>query len=160
VQSREGKSYLIRQILIEADRENIHLDTIEREMLEFSEAENTPPNWVELNAEFDRDYNQAEYEEKIASLIRNRIAGLKAIHSTDLDQWHDAVVALAGEDHYLLVMIGMAQSRIRRSRSHTGRPPHDRLKLILTAAGIVIALLIGMSIADHFGLLAYWPRRN
>lgn len=56
MQPTEAKAHLIRQILIEAGRENIPLTAIERQMLEFSETENTPPNWQQLNAEFDRGY--------------------------------------------------------------------------------------------------------
>jgi hypothetical protein len=138
----EAKAWLIDQILIEADRENIPLDTIERQMLEFAETLKTPSNWVELNATFDRDYNQGEYEAKIANIIRNRLAGLRAIDSPDLDTWREAVSALAGEDHYLLVLIGVANSKIRRVNPRTGRPPYDRLKLILTAAGLVA--IVGM----------------
>ena len=145
--TRSAKEFLIGQILIEADRENVPLSGLERQMLEFSESEKTPSNIAEFNAEFEREYDSVEYEEKIASLIRNRIANLRAIHSPELDQWNEAVSTLAGEDHYLLVMIEMGQSRFH-SPVHSGRPPHDRLVLFLTAAGIVALLtLIGFIIA-------------
>ena len=140
----EAKASLIHQILIQADRENIPLSAVEREMLEFSETENTPPNWRRLNAEFDCDYDQDAYEEKIASLIRNRLAGLKSIDSPELDQWHKAVAALAEEDHYLQVMIDRAEHPSHRIQTGTGRPPHDRLKLVATAAAFVIAVMITM----------------
>ena len=154
VQSHEAKAYLIDQILIEADREKIHLSEVERKMLEFSEAESTPPNFEELNTEFEREYDSDEYEAKIAGLIRNRVAGLRAIHSPDADRWDDAVATLAEEDHYLLVMIRMAESRFPRRRYSTGRPPYDRLKLFATA---VLAIAIGMalmSLLRHFGVIS------
>ena len=144
MQSTEAKAHLIRQILIQADRENIALSTVERQMLEFSETENTPPNWQQLNAEFDRDYDQDAYEEKIASLIRNRLAGLRAIDSPELNQWHEAVAALAEEDHYLQTMIGRAEHPSHRILTSTSRPPYDRLKLVATAAVFVIAMMIAM----------------
>lgn len=140
----EAKAYLIRQILIQADRENIPLSAVERQMLEFSETDPPPPNWQQLNAEFDRDYDQDVYEEKVASLIRNRLAGLKAINSPELDQWREAVAALAEEDHYLQVMIDRAEHPGHRVQTSTGRPPHDRLKLVATAAAIVIVAMIAM----------------
>jgi hypothetical protein len=162
VQPSEAKAFLISQILIEADRENISLDDIERQMLEFSEAENTPPNWQELNAEFDRDYDQDKYEEKIASLIRNRLVGLKAtispeLASLELDQWHEAIAALAEENHYLQIMIDIAEHPSHRRLGRTDRPPHDRLMLIATAAAIVIAFMIAAVIANHFGFV--WPSK-
>jgi hypothetical protein len=140
----EAKASLIHQILIQADRENIPLSAVEREMLEFSEAENTPPNWQQLNAEFDRDYDQDIYEEKMASLICNRLADLKSIDSLELDQWHKAVAALAEEDHYLQVMIARAEHPGHRIQINTSRPPHDRLKLVATAAAFVIAVMIAI----------------
>ena len=156
MQSTEAKAHLIRQILIQADRENIALSTVERQMLEFSEAENAPPNWQELNAEFDRDYDQDEYEEKIASLIRNHLAGLKAINSPELVQWHQAVGALAEEDHYLQVMLDRAEHPSHRLPTRFARPPHDRLKLVATATVIVIALMIAMLL----GFLKWHARRG
>jgi hypothetical protein len=140
----KAKAHLIRQILIEADRENIPISAVEHQMLEFSETENTPPNWQQLNAELDRDYDLDAYEEKIASLIRNRHADLKAIDSPELAQWYEAVAALAEEDHYLQVMLDRAEHPGHRIQTSTGRPPHDRLKLVSTAAAIVIAAMIAM----------------
>ena len=113
-------------------------------MLKFSETENTPPNWQQLNAEFDRDYDQDVYEEKIVSLIRNRLAGLKTIDSPELDQWYEAVVVLAEGDHYLQVMLDRAEHPDHRLPTSIGRPSHDRLKLVATAAVFVIAAMIAI----------------
>jgi hypothetical protein len=146
VHSREAKAYLIRQILAEADRENIPLSEIERKMLEYSETENTPPDLEEVNAEFDRDYDQSEYEQKIGSLVRNLLARLKSESGAELDRWNQALLTLSSEDHYLLVLINMP-SGTRAS----GRPPYDFLKLCLTAAVIVAIGMILMVIADHLG---------
>ncbi len=140
----EAKAHLIRQILIQADRENIPLSAVERQMLEFSEAENIPPHWRQLNAEFDRDYDQDIYEEKIAGLIRNRLPDLKAIDSPELAQWYEAVVVLAEEDHYLQVMIDRAEHPSHRIQTSTGRPSYDRLKLVATAAVFIIAAMIAI----------------
>lgn len=152
--SREAKAYLIRQILAEADRENIHLSEIERQMLEYSETENTPPDLEEMNAEFDRDYDQSEYEAKITSLIRNRLAGLKAIHTHDLQQWHEAVSILAGEDHYLLVMIDLADTRPMVRTLGTQSRLLDRVKLVATA---VVVIAVGMAIMVLLNLLGFHP---
>jgi hypothetical protein len=133
--TRQAKDFLIDQILLEADREGVYLSTVERGMLEYSETENTPPNLGELNAEFDRDYDQREYEEKIASLIRNLLTN--AGSKTELGRWERAVHALSNEDHYLLVMIAATRS-LRKS----GRPRYDHVKLIATAViAIAFALM-------------------
>jgi hypothetical protein len=152
--TRLAKEFLIGQILFEADRENVPLSELERRMLEFSEVEKTPPNFAELNAEFESECDSAAYEEKIASLIRNRVAGLRSINNPDLGQWNEAVTTLAEEDHYLLVLIDMAKSSSRR-RTSNGRPPYDRLKLIATAAAIIIGLMIIRVIAGSLGILSH-----
>ena len=144
VTARKAKDWLIDRILIEADREGISLSAVERQMLEFSETENTPPNWQQLNAEFDRDYDQEAYEEKIACLIRHRIAGLRAVRGPELDQWHEAVAAITDGDHYIQVMLDRAEHPGSRIQGSTRRPPYDRLKLVATAAAIVIVLMVAM----------------
>ena len=69
--SREAKEFLVSEIVAEAQRENVSLSEIERKMLYFSEAAWTLPDAMEVNDQFDRDYDQAKYEKKIARLIRN-----------------------------------------------------------------------------------------
>jgi hypothetical protein len=146
--SRDAKAYLIQQILAEADREGIHLSEIEQKMLEYSETENTPPGLDEVNAEFDRDYDQSEYEARIASLVRNLLARLRAEDSPEPDRWSQAVQTLGNQDHYLLVMINMAPGN-----GTSGRPAYDFPKLCLTAAVIVAVGMVLFALADHFGLI-------
>jgi hypothetical protein len=43
---------------------------------------------------------------------------------------------MAGEDHYLLVMIAAANTEA------SARPKYDRLKLFATAAAIIIGLMV------------------
>jgi hypothetical protein len=158
--TRSAKKFLIGQIMIEAANENVPLSELEHRMLEFSEAEKTPRNFAELNAEFENEYDTAEYEEKIASLIRNRVAGLHAIDSPELDQWNDAVITLSEEDHYLLVMIGQAQPRLTGklltkigvAPPERKRPPFDRLKLFLTAIVVVVLGFALMALLQRLGL--------
>ena len=67
---REAKDYLAGRIAAEAKREQIPLSEIERNMLYFSETDWTLPGMLEINSEFERDYDDNEYERKIAGLIR------------------------------------------------------------------------------------------
>ena len=57
---REAKEYLAERIVSEAVREGVPLSEIERKMLYFSETDWTLPNILEINAEFERDYDQNE----------------------------------------------------------------------------------------------------
>lgn len=67
--AREAKEFLISRLVAEAQRENVSLSEIERKMLYFSETAWTLPDIMEVNNEFDREYDQAEYENKISRLI-------------------------------------------------------------------------------------------
>ena len=137
----EAKVWLIDQILLEADRENVVLDEFEKRMLEFSETNKTPSDFAELNTAFAVDHEDVEYEEKIADLVRNRLHDLCAINSPDIERWQKAVAMLSEDDHYLSVMINMAE---RKRSTISRRRPHDRLKLILTAAAIAILVFVAI----------------
>ena len=65
---REAKEFLISELVAEAQRENVPLSEVERKMLYFTESGWTLPDMMKVSEDFDRDYDQAEYERKIAKL--------------------------------------------------------------------------------------------
>ena len=132
---REAKEFLVARIVEEANREGIPLSEVERKMLYFSETGWTLPNMMEVNEEFDRNYDQDDYERKIAGLISNFEKRTRAENKQEWDTWTRAVRTLSEEDHYLLVMMNLPTGA-------TGvRPPGDILKLILTAVAVAAILL-------------------
>ena len=66
---REALDFLADRIAAEAKRENISLSDLERKILYFSETSWTLPEMTSVSASFDQNYDQDEYERKIASLI-------------------------------------------------------------------------------------------
>ena len=66
---RQAKEFLISEIIAEAQRENVALSDVERKMLYFTETGWTLPDIMNVNEDFDREYNQDEYERKIANLL-------------------------------------------------------------------------------------------
>lgn len=129
---REAKEYLIARILAQAKRDGVTLSEIEQKMLYFSESGWTLPDMTEVSAEFDREYDQDSYEEKIAQVIRN----LRASQDDSAGEaWLNAVSLISREDHYLVVLINAAQET-----SPASRPPGDMRRLIFTAAAVVVAL--------------------
>jgi hypothetical protein len=64
---REAKEFLISRIVEEAQRENIPLSEIERKMLYFTESGWTLPDIMKVNDDFDREYDQDEYEQPFHS---------------------------------------------------------------------------------------------
>ncbi len=99
-------------------------------MLYFSETAWTLPDMEEVNEEFDRNYDQGEFERKIAGIVRNTQGA--APDKGAARNWDQAVRVLRTEDHYLLVLIDSAG---------TVRPRGDFIKLVLTALVIVGAFL-------------------
>jgi hypothetical protein len=108
--AREAKEFLVARIVEEAKRENVAFSEIEQKMLYFSEADWTLPDIMQVNEEFDRDYDQDEYEKKVARLVANATEHDRKESREQNDAWCDAVNQLKKEDHYILVMIDLAMA--------------------------------------------------
>jgi hypothetical protein len=128
---RKAKEFLVSRIVEAANRENVSLSEVERKMLYFSETDWSLPDIMQVNEEFERDYDQDDYEKKIRDLVRNA-AKHDRKESTDLyDSWLEAIALLQKGDHYILVMIQAADLR----------PRGDQLKLLIAGLGVVAAVL-------------------
>jgi hypothetical protein len=103
--ARNAKEFLVSRITAEAEREDVPLSETERKMLYFSETAWTLPDIADVSDAFDRDYDQAKYEEKIGALVRNFRADSRKNNRSDFDAWANAVRKLGREDHYILVLI-------------------------------------------------------
>ena len=55
--AQEAKEYLIAQIVEEAQRENVELSELERKMLYFTESQETLPDILEVNDQFEQEYD-------------------------------------------------------------------------------------------------------
>ena len=150
--AREAKEFLISRIIEEAQRENVPLSEVERKMLYFSESGWTLPDMTTVYEDFDREYDQNKYEKKIAKLIRKAAKRDRKESSDEYDVWWAAVRVLRREDHYILVMIGIAGLR----------PAGDQLRLFGTALFIVTCLLlvIFLSAKYQIDLPRYLPSRD
>ena len=78
------------------------------------------PNILEVNAEFERDYDNDEYEPKIAGLVRQIDKRNETSGGDDQAKWDEAVVKLAEGDHYLLVLIALGRSSRASRRGSRG----------------------------------------
>lgn len=134
---RAAKEFLIHCIVEEAQREGTPLSDIERDMLYFSETCWTLPNILEMNEAFERQYNSADYERKIAQIIHNFKTRAASDDPATLETWNNSVHALESEDHYILVMIGIAAGRMRPLPTQTSGP---RRALKLLAVGIIAGI--------------------
>lgn len=142
---RDAKEYLIQRIEAEAKSEGVPLSEVERKMLYFTETGWTLPDIMEVNAEFERDYDNDEYEQKVLNLAQAIERHNKGKGGADQATWDDAVVKLSEGDHYLLVLINPRLV----GKPSTKRPPGDLLKLVLTAVGVVAIIFVAMVLLNR-----------
>ncbi len=112
-------------------------------MLYFSETGWTLPDIAAVADEFDAHYNQPEYEERIAGLIRNARKRAREVGREESAAWLDAIRTLEKGDHYLLVMI---------DRAGRVRPRFDLLKLLATAFAVSVAGVSLLYLARRLGM--------
>jgi len=150
---KQALDYVAGRIAAEAKREGSPLSDVERKMLYFSETDWTLPDMAKVSAEFDRDYNQDEYEQKVVGLIGKITAHHHGNNLNEEENWDEAVARLSEGDHYVLVLVNLGRSNgsgfLPTVDPPAVRPPHDRLKLLLTA----VAVIIGFAV---FGALGNW----
>jgi hypothetical protein len=146
--AREAKEFLVSRIVSEAQRENVPLSEVERKMLYFSETGWTLPDIMTINEAFELEYDQDEYERKVARLAVGASRRARKESREEYDDWLAAIRLLRKGDHYILVMIDFVGLR----------PRFDQLKLL--GAGVAIAALLvffefwGMSLSKKYGIEA------
>jgi hypothetical protein len=101
----EAKDYLAGRIAAEAERDGIPLTDVERKMLYFTETGWTLPDMKQVSSEFDRDYDQGEYEQKIGGLVSKIQSRLRDQGESEGENWDRAIMKLSRGDHYLLVLV-------------------------------------------------------
>jgi hypothetical protein len=139
---REAKEFLISQIVEEAQRDAIPLSEVERKMLYFTESGWTLPDITKVNEDFDREYDQEEYEHKIAKLVTKADKRIRKGAPDDYDRWWAAIRFLGREDHYILVMIRLAGLR----------PRGDQLRLLASGVGIVTVFLVAIFLSIKYDI--------
>lgn len=139
---REAKEFLISEIVAEAQRENVRLSEVEQKMLYFTESGWTLPDIMKVSEDFDREYDQGEYEQKIAKLVKNADRRIRKGSREGCDRWWAAIRYLGQEDHYILVMIRLAGLR----------PRGDQLRLLATGLAIVTFILVWIFLSIKYNI--------
>ncbi len=109
-------------------------------MLHFTETSPTLPDILQVNEQFEREYDSDEFEVKIAGLLKRARHRDRELLATGDGQWNDAIAALKDEDHYILVIAYAAFPDYRK----TLRPTHrirDYVLYVLIALGLVGAVI-------------------
>ena len=94
----KAKRFLVNRIVDQAKRDNVPLTEIEIAMLGFAKTSASPKE-LDAAAVFEREYDDAKFEAKIAKLVRDvreldKKAGREAI-------WEQSLDSLADDDIYL-----------------------------------------------------------
>src|SRR5271168_2275357 len=149
--AQEAKEYLIAQVVEEAQRENVALSEVERKMLYFTESEETLPDILDVNEQFESEYDDAEYEAKISYLLRIARKRVGNESPDSAQQWTRAERDFRREDHYLGVMVG---------NSH--RPVGGFWKVAIWSTAITAAILAAIilwSDLDEKHMIPAWVGR-
>ncbi len=130
--SKEAKDFLVGQTAQQAAIEGVPLSDLEKRMMYFTEFDGSCENPVQLNEEFEAQYDTAEYEAKIAGLLRNAYKRIKLEGAPTKHQWDAAIEKLSEGDHYILVLW--------RASPKSEHPTRDFL--IYVGIGILVLFLI------------------
>ncbi len=102
---QSAKQFLLLCLVDQAHRDGVPLTDIEKRMFLFSETDGET-DW-EANRHFEAEYNDTEYEAKIAKLLHDSYT--RADNSVEnLSAWRIALGAVRNLDFYGLVMIDQA----------------------------------------------------
>jgi hypothetical protein len=137
--TKQAKDFLVQQTTEQAALENISLSDIEKKMMYFTESDAAScDNPVELNEQFEAQYDTAEYEAKISRLLHRARLRLKEEDPERALDWDRSIRTLRKGDHYILVLWDV--------KPPSEHPVRDSLKLLglgmLIAMGVLVAAFI------------------
>jgi hypothetical protein len=138
--NKQAKDFLVEQTAQQAALENIPLSDLEKRMMYFTESDPSYDDYIGLTAEFEEQYDTAEYEAKIARLLRNAHRRLKKENAETARVWKASFRKLREGDHYLLVLWSAAPLR--------DHPTRDVFKHVGIGVLIAVLLFIGMIITE------------
>jgi hypothetical protein len=106
----------------------------------FTDVHPSLPDIYEINAEFERNYDAAEYEDKVSALLRD--ARDRDSHPSPVreQQWKDALDVLKKEDHYILVVVRQAFGV--GSAASGGKRLRDLLLYVAIGVGLVLTVIL------------------
>ena len=101
-----AKQFLVAKLLEQAALDGVPISDIEKRMFLFSETSQNPPDF-EAVEKFDENYDDEEYEAKVAQLLKRALARDKQNKEIQ-ELWKRHLTALKDEDFYGLVMVDQA----------------------------------------------------
>jgi hypothetical protein len=105
VTQTEAKKFFVDKIIIEASQQGTSLTDAQRYMLSWSESDPDFKIIPEMNASFERENTEIEYEKTVRKLIKNAYDRDTKRDKTLCEDWRKAYSVLKKGDHYILVML-------------------------------------------------------
>ncbi|HEY2544531.1 MAG TPA: hypothetical protein VGI46_00550 [Candidatus Acidoferrum sp.] len=102
--AKQAKDFLVQQTAEQADLDGLPLSELEKRMMYFTESDASCENPVQLNDEFEAQYDTAEYESKLSRLLHRSRDRLKKEDAEKVRRWAEAIRTLRKGDHYVLVL--------------------------------------------------------
>jgi hypothetical protein len=134
----KAKRFVINRIIDQAKRDNVPLTEVEISMLGFAKA-SASPREMEAAETFEREYDDAKYEAKIAKLVsdvreQDKKLGREAI-------WEQSLDTLADDDIYLAEIL--RKTGIREAPKPWYLPGWQTMRehlaaIVMVAAGIIV----------------------
>ena len=152
--TRQAKDFLAQQAADQAALEKVPFSDLEKRMMYFSESDpSSCDNPIDLNADFEKQYDTKEYEPKISRLLHRSYKRLKNEDREKLRYWTEAIDTLRKGDHYVLVLLD-ADSELDQQDPRT-RVQQGRRTWVVIAWGIglgiaVVILMMLAIILDHY----------
>ena len=150
--TKQAKQFLVQQTAEQAALENVQLTDLEKRMMYFTESDSAScENPIQLNQEFEAQYDTGEYELKMSRLLRHAYKRLKDEDAGNLRNWNQAIRTLRKGDHYILVLWDLKPESVQLG---------PRIGIAIAwgfglGVALVILMMLGV-ILDHYGL---FPRR-
>lgn len=142
--TKEAKDLIVHQTAAQAAFEGVPLSELEQRMMYFTESDPAScENPLELNDEFEAQYDTPEYEAKISTLLHHAYSRLKKEEPEKRDLWDQAMAMLKRGDHYLLVLW--------RAEPQSDHPTRDFFRNVGIGVIIAVVIFIGTVIWSSIG---------
>jgi hypothetical protein len=147
----EAKKFLSQRILETARRDGVPFDDLEEKMLYWTSDHED----MDLANKFSEKHNDADYEKKVAHLLKNAYEYELKMDLFDIQKYKDAYIALQQGDHYLTVLLDKSiGNQISPPGLHwLGKPSNsirDYLNLLLTGLALFAVFLVSTFVYVHF----------
>jgi hypothetical protein len=103
----EAKTFFIKKVLAQAQKENLELTRTEKEMLDWEDLDpRYPDGWnVELHERFEKEVDKKTYEAKIATLIEQAYQDDVNSDKGTKDQYRNAYLSIRKGNTYISILV-------------------------------------------------------